>query len=877
MGHEKMKDSEIPSSYYSLYNNNYLANCYKYLVRSKFLHFLAILLETLLNIFQELHIYMKDYEPKKDEYKIFFDFFQITSEKFQNLSSLIKILIILLYIIVFDVIYYFLGKIKCKKDNIYISILFNIIEIFFFRISMLFILNIYCCLSYKYFFILLILIISHLYITFYHFLYNHLFIFVPIFIEYPYDEFSSLFDIFSLVIKILLSIIGNNTNVSVRKCVYIITMIFQIYCCIYFIYQLFYHSYLFMKNLFLNKTKVALFFIQTFVFILAELLGKRGILNISFIIIIICLFFITISSVYLIYDPRIYINFNRETPDDNMYFYLFILSYEHQPCYVIENKINSHYEGCGICNLCIKYHNYLFLTFDYIEAEENEKLTFINKDVYKKEDRLINLFFDILYEGKNKYFSLIKEMILTYKNKAKNILDNSSYFFINLSFLIFSELKNNNYNLVLNIKIILDFVNNDNKLLDIHEAQIKQITLCNKFLALVRSTLDQISNILKSEENKAIKLINLSELLDKMKKPKYREVIFNHKHDNISNSRNIIILCSLIYEEIFNITLNSNQIPLRESSQILEDNFTNTDKTEKIISLALNLTNCDCKIVRAGKDLYNYKDNNLFDLIPLIFKDHLQNSFISRVLENFNENLHRNPKAKKIDLNYNQNAETNINLNTKLQKNNKIINRITMKKEGVEKTVVKNEFIEFNMIISESISSKMFYKLLILKLTPLFNYDYNSCYILLDGSFRLYKNTVMTLQDAKFNATETPQRIISVSKPELEYPPEIYIMTFQKYIIALEKRNFKLTHILDFILSKKMISIYTIVPKDKEAYKRLQRQSYNPNDTIKMKFHAHKEKFNLIIILHLDLTLKSKKKKIFIGIVIYIKLKMVYI
>ena len=142
-----------------------------------------------------------------------------------------------------------------------------------------------------------------------------------------------------------------------------------------------------------------------------------------------------------------------------------------------------------------------------------------------------------------------------------------------------------------------------------------------------------------------------------------------------------------------------------------------------------------------------------------------------------------------------------------------------MKKEGVEKTVVKNEFIEFNMIISESISSKMFYKLLILKLTPLFNYDYNSCYILLDGSFRLYKNTVMTLQDAKFNATETPQRIISVSKPELEYPPEIYIMTFQKYIIALEKRNFKLTHILDFILSKKMISIYTIVPKDKETYK----------------------------------------------------------
>ena len=119
------------------------------------------------------------------------------------------------------------------------------------------------------------------------------------------------------------------------------------------------------------------------------------------------------------------------------------------------------------------------------------------------------------------------------------------------------------------------------------------------------------------------------------------------------------------------------------------------------------------------------------------------------------------------------------------------------------------------MIISENISSKIFYRLLILKLTPLFNYDYNNCFILLDGSFKLYKNTIMTMQEIK-NQGEMGQRIISVSKPEIEFPPEIYSITFQKYLIEIEKRNFRLVKILDFPLSKKIITIYTIVPKDKE-------------------------------------------------------------
>ena len=874
MGNKKIKDSEAPNSYYSLYNNNYLANCYKYLIRSKTVHFITSLIETLLNIGQELFIFYRGYNLDNNNSNTFIKIILFFPENIERLSMIIKILIVIIYITLFDLLYYFLGKFKYKKEGIYILILYNIFELIYFRISMLLFLNIFFCLTYIYFFILLVLLFLHLYITSHHFLYNHLYIFVPIFVEYPYDEFSSLFDIFSLVLKVLLAIIGNSKNISVIKCLYIIMVIFQIFCCIYFIYHLIYHSYLFMKNLFLNKTKIALFFFQTFSLIIAELIGRNGIGNISFLIILISLFIITSLYVILIYDPNKYISIKRETPDENMFFYLFILSNNLEPLYIIEGKINIHYESCRICNLCKKYKKYLNQINANIEVDEKENANFIHKEANKNNDNIINILFDILYDGKNKYFPIIKEMILAYKHKKLNTLDNISFFYINLSFMIFSELKNNNFILALNIKIILEVINNTNKLQDSHEIQIKQITLCNEFLSLVRSTLDQMNAILKSEENQANKFLNLSISLNEMKKNKYRETLFNHKHDTVSNSKNIIYVCSLLYEEIFNTILNINKVPLRENYQILGDNFINTDKMERIISLALNLTNNKCKIVRAGRDLYCYRDNNLFDLIPLIFKDYLQKVFISKVLEHFSSNI-KEHKENKIEINYNKNLNNSVNNNANRSKSNsntdikletKINKRISIRRESAPKTIVKTDYIEFKMIISENISSRIFYKLLIMRLTPLFNNDYNSCFILLDGSFKLYKNTVMTLQYNK-NQNEIEQRIISVSKPELEFPSEIYTMRFQKYIITIEKKNYKIAKIMELSLSKKIISIYSIIPKEREVNKNLGRSSFFINETIKLDFNAdnlkkmHEKKASKKLEIFLDDTASVQSQK----------------
>ena len=97
--------------------------------------------------------------------------------------------------------------------------------------------------------------------------------------------------------------------------------------------------------------------------------------------------------------------------------------------------------------------------------------------------------------------------------------------------------------------------------------------------------------------------------------------------------------CSIIYEEIFNITINNSQIPIRDNIQQIEDVFANNIKNDRIISLSMNLISNNCIIIRAGKDLSFYKNNNLFDLFPLIFKQYQIKLFMLCILENFESNI----------------------------------------------------------------------------------------------------------------------------------------------------------------------------------------------------------------------------------------------
>ena len=359
MGNIENKDTDLPEAYYSLYNNNYLINSYKCLIRSKLIHFLVTLIEIIYNIFEELRLFLKDYNPENKNEEKFINILLYFPKTLENLSTAIKILIVLLYIIVFDAIYFFLGKIKIKKKNKFIEFLYNLIDLFYFRISLLIFLNIYFSQSPICIFILLVFLIFHLYITIFHFLYNRLYVFVPVFVEYPYDKFSSLFDCCLLIIKLLLSIIESTKNISLKNFIYISIILLQILFSLYFIYLLRNKSYLFIKNLLINKSKIALFLIQSIIIIIIELIGKDDIHNINFIIILVCLSIVIFSIIYLFYEPMIYMKIQRETPDENMIFFLNILSLETQPIYIIENQIEKHFEICGICNLCERYIKYI--------------------------------------------------------------------------------------------------------------------------------------------------------------------------------------------------------------------------------------------------------------------------------------------------------------------------------------------------------------------------------------------------------------------------------------------------------------------------------------------------------------------------------------
>ena len=822
-----MSDIDIKEIHKEIISNNYLSNCYRHLTNSKIIHFLITLIEITLNIIQELDTYLRDFHPAnntENNNKLSFIFNII--QKTNNLKQTIKLVIMIFFVFLMDLLYIFLKRKNFLIKHTYNSIIINILELFYFRVFVLIFFDLLLTLTKFNFLLGLIIFFPHIYLIINNFLYNHLYYFVPDFIDYPYDQFTSLFDIILFFCKILVSISGTSENEWLGKFCFIILFILQVVFSIYLIEKLINHSYLFMKNSFLNKTKLCLFFEQSIIITFALLIGKEEVLSILFVIVCIGLLLIIMGYLYFIYNPYSFITIRRETPMENIYFYLYILSNKNFLDFLFEDKVNEHYEQCGICELCKKYLT-IFKKFENNnkenENDEKDRLLTSNKDndIKNKEsnnqNQLIDLFY-IIYDGENKYFQLVKKMIINYKQKGKDSFNNNSHYYVNLSFLIYSDYGKNDITLSLNEKLILEIINLENhSILDNHQSQIAQLLLCNKFIELSMNVINKLKDILNSDQNinKAKKLIDLSFMLKKMKNKKYRKNLFSHKLENISNSKNLISSCSIVYEEIFNTTLNNSQIPIRENIQPLEDIFRNTsNKNDKIISLALDLNNKNCKIIRAGKGLSSFLNNNLFDLFPLIFQQYQINLFVSSILSNFDKS---SSKEKKNEINNNiivmnkKNKKKNLKSNAK---NTKVIRPLNHSNKN------KKEFVEIKLIFCEDISSKIYYKLLTLKITPLFNND-NNYFILFDGLFYIHKLTVISIIDYEKNRN-SEEIVFGVSEPELEKTSETYSMTLKRYNLWQNNQGYNMNKVSSFNICFKLYSIYMLTSKDKEKKKKLE-------------------------------------------------------
>ena len=193
--------------------DNYLSNSYVHLTRLKVFHFLILLIETLLNIFYELEIYLEGFSSDSSSANnSSIKFIASMVNNITKPSNTSKLIMIIIFVVVSD---FFCILIVVKKFKVYhigVTIILDIIEIICFRALNLFFLINFFSISSVFFVIACLLVIPHIYIIMNNFLYNHLYYFVPEFIEYPYDEFSSLYDIILIIIKFLISISGNTNN-----------------------------------------------------------------------------------------------------------------------------------------------------------------------------------------------------------------------------------------------------------------------------------------------------------------------------------------------------------------------------------------------------------------------------------------------------------------------------------------------------------------------------------------------------------------------------------------------------------------------------------------------------------------------------------------
>jgi hypothetical protein len=275
----------------------------------------------------------------------------------------------------------------------------------------------------------------------------------------------------------------------------------------------------------------------------------------------------------------------------------------------------------------------------------------------------------------------------------------------------------NNFNSLLNTELLFDIINSENQFLEDYKMSLDYIKYTNEFFIKANNIIKSIDSIL-DEKNFEKNVKNFNELGEKLKKLNYKDNKINNSNYNIEglpDCSNLLTICSIFYEELYNEPVSSSGISIRDSQNLLEELNTNNYKNHRQITLEINFKNFVVKIIRAGGVINKFENNNFFDLFPSIFKNN-QIKLMKNILLHSNEN----PKA---------------------QQNNK--NKKLTKNKGKEK---EKQFINLDIIIEEKENNEIFYKLLKMKLSfiLLTNISHK---IYLNGIYSLDNNIIITEQE----------------------------------------------------------------------------------------------------------------------------------
>jgi hypothetical protein len=220
---------------------------------------------------------------------------------------------------------------------------------------------------------------------------------------------------------------------------------------------------------------------------------------------------------------------------------------------------------------------------------------------------------------------------------------------------------------------------------------------------------DIISNLISKISLKSYihKFFELSKQLTLLNSSKFKDNLYATKSEGVTNCSYLLNICSLLYEEIFNKTLSSYSIPIRENTQLHEDILKQHFRQKNNITLNLNLKTIECKIINAGKELFYYINTNFYDLFPNQFKEALIHNFSDIILNS-------------------KDSSSKLACKNNLKHNKKI-------------------YIEPTLLIKISVNNVKYHRLLQLKLALLFN-DHLNKNILLSGFFHINENILVTIK-----------------------------------------------------------------------------------------------------------------------------------
>ena len=676
------------------------------IIRKTEFHLFLSIIDAVIMLIKALNIYHTNYNTKMDQvYKelspcLFFRDYSI----FLRLVPII-IYLLIIYVILVKMIFYGNNK-RINKLEI---IIINIFELFFIRILFIFFGEFLFYLPTLYFLLFFLLSLPFLIFIFIDMTYFHLGQFMLSSVSFPFDEFTSICDREKLIIKILISISSISRNVYICKFMYFLQFILLICFCCYNTYLILYKSYYMMNNESYDKIRYSNLICLLIIQILVFFIKPEEIFHTSYITIFICIILFISILVFMSYDPYSHIIIDVADNPENLYYYFFLMDRNKNISFYLDDKIKQHIAICNCCSLCLKYQKY-YENNNVIEiVKDNEVNEDNNNEKEEEKDKDSNPF-NILYSGKDKSMILFNQLINDIKRLGNNCLNYNSYYTIKFTYIYYYSLRYGDITFSLNMILLFNLIQENNQILITSDKiSINQIIHINEFLILYKEILTQIKEIISKNTIKRYidKFFTLSKKLTVINSSKFKENLFMTKMEGTANYSYLLNICSLLYEEIFNKSISSHSIPIRENPQLIEDILKNFVKQSNYIILNFNMKTFECKILSSGMQLIEYINKNFYDLFP--------NQIKAKLIQNFtNEILY--PKEKGPSIQVSRNTKQKL-----------------------------KQAIETSLIIKNNEDNMNYFWVLYLKLFLLFNNIIREN-IILNGYFIIHKNTLMTIK-----------------------------------------------------------------------------------------------------------------------------------